>query len=207
MIDAIFSDTLLLGQISSSGSYLDSYIRIIDIVLGAILCWGGYKGYKRGFVLEALSTLVFVIGLLVLFYLVTITFYTVKSSGYMAGDTAKPTSFIFYFVAFMALSLGINAFGKWLSEKISYSIFGELESFLGMGLGLIKYAIFLSTLIWIMERIGLKMPAAAAADSQLYPMLRKFHPWLIEAGNKFMPFMEEMFRRMDNLLRGLKKAP
>ena len=206
MIEAIFSDPWFL-QISSSGSYLDSYIRVIDIVLGAVLIWGAYKGYRKGFVLEALSTLVFVIGLLVIFYLVTITFYSVKSSGYMAGDTAKPTSFLFYFVAFIALSLGINAFGKWLSNKISYSIFDELDNFLGMALGLLKYAIFLSTLIWIMERVGYQMPEAAVADSQLYPMLRKFQPWLIEAGNKFMPFMENMFQHMDNLLRGLRKAP
>ena len=125
----------------------------------------------------------------------------------MEGSTAKPISFLFYFILFVALSLAINAFGKWLADKVSYSIFGDLDTFLGMGLGILKYAIFLSTLIWIMERVGYQMPAAAVADSQIYPLLRKFEPWLIEAGNKFMPFMREMFQRMDNLLRGVEKAP
>jgi membrane protein required for colicin V production len=202
----LHATSLMLAQIPTSGSYLDSYIRVIDLVLGVMLIWGGYKGYKKGFVLEALSTLVFVIGMIIIFYLITIVFYNVKSYGYM-DETAKPTSFIFYFVAFVALALGINAFGNWLSDKIEYSIFGDLDTFLGMALGILKYAIFLSTLIWILERVGYRMPPAAVADSQLYPLLRKFEPWLIEAGNKFMPFMEEMFTRMDNLLRGLKKAP
>ena len=88
----LFAD--MLGQIHNSGSYLDSYIRVIDIILAIVLVWGGYKGYKKGFVLEALSTLVFIIGLLFIFYLVTVLFYNVKDSGYMV-DTAKPTSFVF----------------------------------------------------------------------------------------------------------------
>lgn len=203
MLDFLF-DTHLLMQIQpASGSYLDSYVRVIDIVLGLVLIWGGYKGYRKGFVLEALSTLVFVIGLLLIFYLITTLFYAAKSGGYME-ETAKPTSFIFYFVAFVALSLGINAFGRWLADRVSYSIFGDLDTFLGMALGILKYAIFLSTLIWIMERVGYQMPTAAVADSQLYPMIRKFEPWLVDAGNKFMPFLQDMFSQMDNLLRGVK---
>lgn len=203
MLDFLFDTHMLLQIQPTSGSYLDSYVRVIDIVLGLILVWGGYKGYKKGFVLEALSTLVFIIGLLLIFYLITTLFYAAKSGGYME-ETAKPTSFIFYFIAFIALSLGINYFGKWLSEKISYSIFGDLEAFLGMTLAIIKYAIFLSTLIWILERVGYRMPTAAVADSQLYPLVRKLQPWLIDAGNKFMPFVNEMFAHMDNLLRGVK---
>jgi membrane protein required for colicin V production len=186
-----------------AGSYLDSYIRVIDIVLGAILGWGGWKGYKKGFVMEALSTIVFIISLLLIFYLITTLFFAAKSGGYMES-TAKPTSFIFYFIGFIAVSLGINFMGRKIAGKIKYSIFDDLDKFLGLALGLIKYAIFLSTLIWLLEKVGYRMPSQAVADSQLYPLMLKFQPWLVDTANKLLPFMNEMFGKMENLLRDLK---
>ena len=187
-----FPDLLLVG------SYFSSYVRVIDIVLAAMLLWGGYKGYRKGFVLEVISTLVFVIGILLMFYGITKLFQSAK--GYL-DESLKPTSFVFYFIAFVALSLITNSIGKKLRSSISYSIFGDLDTFAGMLLGVLKYAIFLSLIIWLLEKVGYQLPPDATADSQIYPLLRKFQPWLIETGQQLAPVIGRIFDGITDLLK------
>ncbi|MGB0524144.1 MAG: CvpA family protein [Flammeovirgaceae bacterium] len=186
------------------GSYFASYVRVIDIVLAAMLLWGGYKGYRKGFVLEVISTIVFVAGILILFYGLSKLFQSAK--GYMV-ESLKPTSFIFFIIAFIALSLITNSIGKKLRSAISYSIFGDLDAFAGMLLGVLKYAIFLSLIIWLMERVGYQLPAEATADSQIYPLLRQFQPWLIETGQQLAPVIGRIFEDITDLLKDRSSPP
>lgn len=193
--------TLLLSycpDLLLNGSYFASYVRVIDIVLAAMLLWGGYKGYRKGFVLEVISTLVFVVGILLLFYGLSKLFMAAK--GYLV-ESLKPTSFLFLFIAFVALSLITNTIGKKLRSSISYSIFGDLDAFAGMLLGVLKYAIFLSIIIWLMEKVGYQLPPEATADSQIYPLLRQFQPWLIETGQKLAPVIGRIFGDITDLLK------
>lgn len=188
-----YSPDLLLA-----GSYFASYVRVVDIVLAAMLLWGGYKGYKKGFVLEVISTLVFVVGILLIFYALSKGFQAIKD--YLI-ESMKPTSFIFFIVAFIALALITNSVGKKLRSAISYSIFGDLDAFAGMLLGVLKYAIFLSLIIWLMERVGYRLPPDATADSQIYPLLRQFQPWLIETGQQLAPVIGDIFGDITDLLK------
>ncbi|MDW8288980.1 MAG: CvpA family protein, partial [Flammeovirgaceae bacterium] len=47
--------------------FLSSYIRVIDIVLAALLIWGTYKGYKKGFVMEFIAFFVFIVATVLCF--------------------------------------------------------------------------------------------------------------------------------------------
>lgn len=191
---SIYSDILL------TGSYFASYVRVIDIVLAVVLVWGGYKGYKKGFVLEVISLIVFIVGIMLLFYGITKLFKFTQDESYLQ-ESLKPTSFLFYIIAFIALSLLTNSLGKKLRSSISYSIFGDLDSFVGMLLGVVKYAIFLSLIIWLCNRVGYQLPAEATADSQLYPLMKKFQPWLIETGGQLAPVVDKMFHHMQDVLQ------
>ena len=190
----IYSDILL------AGSYFASYVRVIDIVLAVVLVWGGYKGYKKGFVLEIISMVIFLVGIMLLFYGITKLFKFTQEESYLQ-ESLKPTSFLFYIVAFIGLALLTNSIGKKLRSSVSYSIFGDLDSFVGLLLGVVKYAIFLSLIIWLCNRVGYQLPAEATADSQLYPLMKKFQPWLIETGGQLAPVVDKMFNQMQDVLQ------
>ena len=179
-------------------NYFASYVRVIDIVIAAFLLWGGYKGFQKGFFLEVLSTIVFVSGLLLVFYLINTVFQAAK--GYLV-ESLKPTSFIFYILGFVLVSILINKIGQKMRSKISYSIFGDLDAFLGMALGVLKYAIFLSIIFTIFREVGIVLPEEAVADSYFYPKLIVFEKWLVEVGAKIAPVIGRIFAGITDLLQ------
>lgn len=179
-------------------SYLSSYVRVVDLILGGFLLWGGYKGYKKGFVLEIISLIIFLLGIMTVFYLVTKGFQAAK--GYLV-ESLKPISFVFYIIGFILIGMLISWLGKTLQKFIAYSIFGSLDAFMGMILGVLKYAAILSLLIWLVESVGFNMPQEVAVDSQIYPYLRKFQPWLVEAGRELAPVIGRTFEGIQDLLQ------
>ncbi len=178
-------------------NYFSSYIRVIDIVLGAAIVWGGYKGYKKGFLLEILSIFIFVLGVVLLFFLLAKTF--VSTEEYV--DVPKSTTFGIYIVIYLVGAAVLNSLGKKLQDKIDYSILDDFDNFAGMLVGALKHAIFLSIFIWLFDAVGLSLPPEITQDSLLYPRLLSFQEWLVDVGATIAPSIGETAREIQTLLR------
>jgi len=179
-------------------SYLTSYIRVIDILLGLFMVWGGLKGFRRGFVIEFLSLIIFIAGILLIFYLFTFVFVTSKE---LLGAGTKVISFLFFFVAYIIGGGTLNYIGRHLQDRINYSIFDDFDNIAGMLVGVFKYAVYCAILIGLLDAVGYKVPKGVTEDSLLYPLLLKFQKWLVEAGAVLMPFVKSMAKDMENLLK------
>ncbi|MEN7547051.1 CvpA family protein [Rapidithrix thailandica] len=180
-------------------NYLSSYIRVVDIVLAAIIIWGAYKGYQKGFLLELISTFVFVVGIVLMFYLVTTAFTTTEN---YLGVMPKSGAFFTYFMVFILGSMLLNHVGRILQQKIDYSVLDDFDNIAALLLGGAKYAIFLSLFIGLLDAVGLNLPDDIVKDSHIYPLLLSFQDWLIEVGSVMAPVIGETAERVHELLGG-----
>ena len=179
-------------------SVLGSYIRVIDIVLGAIIFWGAYKGYRKGFIIELVSTLVFIIGMLLVFYLIANA--VIGSEGLMEGKTPRIASFGTYMIVYLVMALSLNALSRRLQKWIDYSVLDDFDNFAGMTLGGLKYAIFLAILLGLLQAAGLQLPDGITQDSHIYNGLLEFQKWLAKVGGHLAPFIKTLNENMHDLL-------
>lgn len=183
LLDSIFSD----------------YIRIIDIVLGSIIIWGAYKGFKKGLLLEILSIVIFVSGVILIFFLVA---KGLKGTETMAEvEVPKSTAFGIYIVLYLIAVVILNSLGRKLQDKIDYSILDDFDNIAGLIVGALKHMVFLSIFIWLFDAVGLNLPAEITNDSIIYPRLLTFQEWLVDVGATISPSIGETAQDIKNFLK------
>jgi membrane protein required for colicin V production len=165
--------------------------------LGLFIIWGGIKGFRKGFLLEFLSVVIFVVGVVLIFFTFSKGFLLMKDS---FQNATRTISFIFLFFCFLAGGLGLNYVGRRLQEKINYSIFDDFDNVLGLLMGFLKYAMFISILIGLLDAVGYKLPPAVTKDSYIYPLLLRFQKWLVEVGAVIAPFIRQTAEDIEHLL-------
>lgn|GEM_PF-920223 len=192
-------DIGILGQISTKGveSYFSSYVRVVDIVLAFFILWGAYKGYQKGFIVEFISIIVFILGILIIFFAVT---YLFVSADKAVGKSPKLAKFLFFIFFYIIGSLSLNKLGRFLQGKVDYSVFDSLDNFASMILGGAKYAVFLSIFLGILDAAGLRLADEIIADTKLYPMLLNLQIWLVDVGKTLAPSIGEMHDHIINML-------
>ena len=90
---------------------------VVDIIFVAIFCWAGYKGYTRGFILQAATLAALILGI----------FGAIKFSGFTASFIAKQFNvngdylpIIAFAVTFIGIVIGIHFLAR-ISEKLLQS--------------------------------------------------------------------------------------
>ncbi|AZQ62895.1 CvpA family protein [Flammeovirga pectinis] len=175
--------------------FFTSYIRVTDIFLLGMIVYGAYKGFRRGFLLEIISTVVFVFGASLIFFGVAGAF----SSSKTYVDTPKSTVFFAYVIFFFGGTMGLNLLGKWLQDKIDYSVLDDLDNVAALILGGFKYALSLSVILGLFNSAGLGLPKDVTEDSLIYPKLLDLNDWVIDAGGTIMPSMKRYSKEIHEL--------
>ncbi|UZR94685.1 CvpA family protein [Chondrinema litorale] len=189
----------ILAQISGKGveSYFSSYVRVVDIILAFFILWGAYKGYQKGFIVEFVSILVFIFGILIIFFAITYLFVSADNA---VGKSPKLAKFLFFIFFYVIGSLSLNKLGRFLQGRLDYSVFDSLDNFASMILGAAKYAVFLSIFIGLLDAAGLRLSKEVVADAKLYPMLLNLQVWLVDVGKTLAPSIGEMHQHILDML-------
>lgn len=186
-------------ELTLLSSIFSDYVRIVDIILAVVIVWGGYKGYRKGFLLELLSIFIFISGVVLIFFLLAKGFTGTES---VAGvSIPKSTAFAIYIIVYLVGVVVLNSVGKSLQNKINYSVLDDFDNIAGMIVGAMKHMIFLSIFIWLLSAVGLKLPPEITHDSALYPRLLAFQEWLINVGNVIAPSIGDTAKDIRQLLR------
>lgn len=116
----------------------------IDIIIAAYLAYAVYKGFRRGFVLAALTLLSLSIGiyLTLRFSVFTKEWLLYKNIG--SGDTAGLLAFVF---TFLGVLIGIHFLGQALTKILSTLYMGLLNRIAGAIFELLK-AIFICSVFF-----------------------------------------------------------
>lgn len=177
---------------------LSGYIRFIDIILGAIIIYGAYKGFKRGFLLEVISTIVFCVGVLLVFF--GIAMVSSSTQELMGIETPKSAVFFSYLTFFAVGAIALNLLGRKLQKMIDYSILDDLDNIAALAVGGTKYAFFLAIAIGLFNTAEL-VPSEITNDSIIYPVLLEFHASIVEAGTHLAPTLGDRAEEIRELFQ------
>lgn len=123
---------------------------IIDIVLGALLGYGIYKGFKNGLIVELASLLSLFIGVYV-----AVKFSSVV--GNALGNTistSKSGKVIAFVLTFVAVIVGIHYLAKALSKIVSAVFLGWLNRLSGVAFGLLKTVLIIGIILSLFQKIN-----------------------------------------------------
>ena len=160
---------------------LSGTIRIIDILLGFLVLWGGYSAFKKGLIVELIETVIFIVSLGLIFAGLT------GGLGWLdeqIGGTSKFVKIAVFVVVYFIIVIILNKLSKWLQKKIDYSILDSLDNFMAFGLGCFKYMIFLGIIIMGLEFIKITPGEDAKNDSFMYGTILKFNEGMIDLGER-----------------------
>jgi len=166
-------------------------LNTVDLVFLVILLFGAYKGYQRGFLLEIVSIVAFVLAVIGGFKLLDLGIDFLNSFENTLGNFLPIAAFILVFVIIL---LVVNIVGRIFKKIIDFTIFGNVDNFAGALLGIFKIALFLSIANWIILNLGAHLPERISKDSFIYPYVADIAP---KTGN----FLVAIFPSLDNLIQ------
>jgi len=164
----------------------------VDLLLIIPLLWGLYKGFSKGFIIEAATLIAFVLAIWG-----AVKFHDFLSS-WMAdslGWTSKYLPVISFAVIFIGVILIVIGIAK-LAEKFVKAVsLGFLNKLGGAIFGMLKFGLLMSMIIFFLDAINKTvavMPDETKRNSLLYSHVQKIAPTVIpglneSALNKMIP--------------------
>lgn len=153
-------------------------------------------GYKKGLLLEIFGILAFVLAIIGGFKLMELGM-TYLSEYFDGIDHLLP--FISFLVIFIAIILLVNLFGKLVKKMVDMTLLGGVDKFAGAIVGIVKWAIGLSIILWLTNNFGIELPGKDE-ELVLYPFLAELGPSLITALDVVLPFAEDMLESIKELI-------
>lgn len=171
-------------------------MKTLDIILLIPLIFGGVMGFKKGLLLELFGILAFVLAIIGGFKLMELGMSYL--SDYLEGvDHLLP--FISFLVIFIAIILLVNMLGKLVKKMVDMTLLGGVDKFAGAIVGIVKWAIGLSIILWLTLNFGVELPGQDE-ELVLYPFLAELGPNIISALDVVLPFAEEMLESIKALI-------
>jgi len=162
--------------------------RVVDILLLSILLFGAYKGVKKGFLLEA-----FAISAILLAVLGSVKLMepAVNLGKLWFGSLGNTLPYIIFVLIFVTIYVSVTLLGKGVQHVVKPTSLGTLDKILGAGVGVFKWGLFISAVIWLAELVHLKVPPTYVENSLLFPILKPILPCFIELLTSWFPSIQD----------------
>jgi membrane protein required for colicin V production len=161
-------------------------LSTLDIILIIPLAWGAYKGFKRGLVIEIASLLALILGV---YGALNFSEFTAKYLNTHLTVDPYWMGIISFTLTFLAVAIAIHLIAKIVDKTLKFAALGMLIRLSGMFFGIIKFAIFLAVLLFIIEEFNARFEFLNPnwnADSLIYSGLS----WIIEPIQDFLNQIE-----------------
>lgn len=171
-------------------------MKTLDIILLVPLIFGAVLGFRKGLLVELIGIVAFVLAIIAGFKLMEVGM--VYLDEYIDGFN-ELLPFVSFIVIFLAIIILINMLGKLLKKMIDMTILGGFDNVAGGIVGLAKWAIGVSILLWLCANFGVELPGQGE-DLVLYPYLAELGPNIISRLDTVLPFAKDMLDSIKELL-------
>ncbi|QSE98578.1 CvpA family protein [Fulvivirga lutea] len=171
----------------------------LDFILLAPLLFGAYQGYKKGFVLEIIAIISFVLAIIGGFKLMHWGMNLLDQYFDIGGDLLPYLSFILIFIGIILL---VNVIGKVFKKIIDLTLLGAVDNIAGAMLSLLKWAFGISIVLWLSASFGMELPLDWTEGSYFYEPVLSFAPGFIGFITDYIPFAHDLFDQIKELLSG-----
>ena len=153
-------------------------MNVFDIVIGALLLFGFYRGFSKGLFVELASLVALIVGI-----------WGAIHFSYFAGGFVKDSvdwdeqyiSIVAFAITFITIVVIISLIGKILTKIADFAALGILNKALGGVFGLLKYGLILSIVLIVFDKLNKNIPFVTdenTEDSILYEPVRDLAPML-----------------------------
>ena len=173
-------------------------MNIVDIILLVILGIAAYHGYQRGLFVSLVSIFAFFVGIILAF---TFMDWGVEFlSNYIDGFIGF-MPFLAFLIIFGVVAVLINIGGGMVKKAMDFTLLGNFDKIAGAFLGLAKWVIGVSLLIWLVQTVGIEIPHNWQESSQLYQKIEPVAPWIIDGFSEYWPFIKDLFESIKDRLQ------
>lgn len=165
-------------------------MNTLDIILLVILGIGAISGFRKGFLMEIVSILAFVIAIIGSFKLLQVGMDILKENFELSGKFLPYLTFI---IIFIAIIIVVNLIGKAVKKILDMTLLGSFDNLAGAIIGVFKWAFGLSVLLWIFNYFQINPIEDYAENAVVYPFVVSFAPTVVEYISALIPFAKDLF--------------
>lgn len=165
----------------------------IDIALALIILFGAFRGYREGFLMEVISFLAIILGILGAFKLLGSAMIML---GYNFHINKSVLPYVAFAVVFIIIVVLVYLLGRMIKESIDKSFLGRVDQAAGAFIGMVKVTFLASVLFWIIDSLSIHFPEQWTEDSWLYPFTARVAPKVTTWIGELIPAVSDIFNRM-----------
>jgi membrane protein required for colicin V production len=161
----------------------------VDFILLGLLALGAISGYRTGLIIEVIAIVALVLGIVGGIELLHVGMDLLASWYNGFGPLLPIFAFLLIFVVIMIL---VNLLGRILKRVVDWTPLGVFDNIGGAALGLLKWALGLSIVLWIFSGLGIDLPESMMNNSTVYPVVESIAPKTIDLISAVFPGFRDM---------------
>jgi len=168
-------------------------VNYLDILFVLLLIWGGWKGFKTGFVIELFTLLALFIGL---YAAVHFSNFATRIITEDFGSKSEYVPVIAFTLTFLAVGAMVYFAGKAIEKVVKIVHLSPLNKAAGLGLGLIKMCFYIAGFIIITDSYDERndiIDSDTKSGSLLYHPIKKIATATIPAFEESTIFLKNTF--------------
>ena len=169
----------------------------IDLIILGMLAVGAFSGYRQGLFIGILSILAFFIGII-------LAFRFMNWGAELLADKVESLTFMLPFVAFilifLAVTITIRVLAYIVKKALDLTILGTFDSFAGAILGILKWSIMISLLIWVANSFEFQVPAEMKKGAVVYPVIVPVAPTMVAILDDYTPIIDTAIATIKELV-------
>ena len=154
-------------------------MSVIDIVLGALILFGLVRGFIKGLFVEVASLVALIAGVYGAIHFSNFAADFLMEKVDWEETTINLTAFA---ITFVIIVLAIALAGKALTKLANFAALGLLNRLLGSVFGGLKYALILSVVLIVFEKVNMPLPFMdedTVNESVLYGPVKSLIPLIL----------------------------
>ncbi|MDX5348883.1 MAG: CvpA family protein [Hymenobacteraceae bacterium] len=155
----------------------------IPLVIGAVI------GFRKGLLLEVISLLALILGVIGGLKLLTLSIPLLEPY-FGAGSGLLP--FAAFLLVLIAIVVGVHFIGRLLKMVLHLTPLGIFDNVLGAVLGALKWCLALSLLLYVADMAGMSISHETAKASVVYPFVAKATPVALDIVSIVLPFVKAL---------------
>ena len=168
-------------------------MKLLDVIILLPLLWGALHGYRKGLLIEIIGIAGMVVAMILGFKFLGLGMDILTP--YFSDSTAKKIlPYVGFSAVFFPTIFLLNQFGYMIRRSLRFSILGTFDRFAGALVGIFTWVFGISVFFWLVNLIGIKIPAHRTDDTFLYPLVVPVAPNLITKALQLMPKGTDLIR-------------
>lgn len=163
----------------------------MDIIIAIILFLFGFKGFRKGLIIEVVTLLAFAVGI---YGAMHFSDFTAEHLQEFVEVNPKYLNTIAFVLTFILLVIAVNVLGRWVTNMVKAMNLNFWNKLSGLVFGVAKGVLLCSVIVLVLNNfqlIGVVKPEVRE-QSKLYPYIEKTVPYVYRGFDLVKDFAKDL---------------